>query len=540
MKAMRKVGAVLLAMLAMVCFAVPAFAVPGDDYTGPFSITIENKSDAVTMEGVTFEAYKLFDVTYSDVTPGADTAYAYTLDDEFADFLPWTPAGGAEITKSAELVKYISGLQPNSAQLNEFATAIRNHVTEHTIAPGGTAEGTAANTVTINVTDPGYYLVVAVDDVPSTADPNVTVTALAALTTTNPTPTIDLKADAPTIEKKVRENQNATWDDVADYNVGDSVEFLLTGTVPTQLTGYTNYYYRFHDTLSAGLTVNQGSVVVYGEGGLEEGGTFNEDAVVEPSNYTVEFTGLGDGCDMHVTLNSDYVMAHPGEHVYVYYTAEVNEDALISNNATIDPNTNTANIEFSNNPYNDDDRDKTPDDKVRVYSYGFNVFKHDDENQPLAGAEFMLYTDSDCQHEVLLVAGGNNTYRVATDDEAGAVIHSITTDETGAFVINGLDAGTYYLKELTPPDGYYALDEPIKVTITAMRGGDDAGEQVVNKVQISQDDTTDVAQVAVLNSTSPLLPTTGGMGTTIFYVVGAVLVVGAGVGVVVKRRMAAK
>lgn len=540
MKAMRKVGAVLLAMLAMVCFAVPAFAVPGDDYTGPFSITIENKSDAVTMEGVTFEAYKLFDVTYSDVTPDEDTAYAYTLADEFADFVPWTPAGGAEITTSAELVKYISGLQPNSAQLNEFATAIRNHATKHTIAPGGTAEGTAANTVTINVTDPGYYLVVAVDDVPSTADPNVTVTALAALTTTNPTPTIDLKADAPTIEKKVRENQNATWDDVADYNVGDSVEFLLTGTVPTQLTGYTNYYYRFHDTLSAGLTVNQGSVVVYGEGGLEEGGTFNEEAVVESSNYTVEFTGLGDGCDMHVTLNSDYVMAHPGEHVYVYYTAEVNEDALISNNVTIDPNTNTANIEFSNDPYNDDDRDKTPDDKVRVYSYGFNVFKHDDENHPLAGAEFMLYTDSDCQHEALLVADENNTYRVATADETGTVIHSITTDETGAFVINGLDAGTYYLKELTPPDGYYALDEPIKVTITAVRGDDDAGEQVVNEVQISQDDTTGVAQVSVLNSTSPLLPTTGGMGTTIFYVVGAVLVVGAGVGVVVKRRMAAK
>lgn len=539
MKAMRKIGAVLLAMLAMVCFAVPAFAVPGDDYTGPFSITIENTSDAVTMDGVTFDAYKLFDVTYSDAKPDADTAYAYTLADEFEGFLPWTPADGTEITTSAALVEYISGLQPNSAQLNEFATAIRTYATENTITPGGTAEGTAANTVTITVTDPGYYLVVAVDDVPSTADPNVTVTALAALTTTNPTPTIDLKADAPTIEKKVRENQNATWDDVADYKVGDSVEFLLTGTVPTQLTGYTNYYYRFHDTLSAGLTVNQNSIVVYGEGGLEEGGTFNEEAVVEPSNYTVEFTGLGDGCDMHVTLNSAYVMDHPGEHVYVYYTAEVNEDALISNNVTIDPNTNTANIEFSNNPYNDDDRDKTPDDKVRVYSYGFNVFKHDDENQPLAGAEFMLYTDSDCQHEVSLVADGDNTYRVATADETGAVIHSITTDETGAFVINGLDAGTYYLKELTPPDGYYALDEPIKVTITAVRG-DAAGEQVVNDVQISQDDTTDVKQVAVLNSTSPLLPTTGGMGTTIFYVVGAVLVVGAGVGVVVKRRMAAK
>ncbi|WP_419058304.1 SpaH/EbpB family LPXTG-anchored major pilin [Enorma massiliensis] len=539
MKAMRKVGAVLLAMLAMVCFAVPAFAVPGDDYARPFSITIENKSDAVTMEGVTFEAYKLFDVTYSDATPDADTAYAYTLADEFADFVPWTPAGGAEITTSAELVEYISGLQPNSAQLNEFATAIRTYATEHTIAPGGTVEGTTANRVIITVTDPGYYLVVAADNVPSTADPNVTVTALAALTTTNPTPTIELKADAPTIEKKVRENQNATWDDVADYNVGDSVEFLLTGTVPTQLTGYTNYYYRFHDTLSEGLTVNRDSIVVYREGGLEAGGTFNEDAVVEPSNYTVEFTGLGDGCDMHVTLNSAYVMAHPGEHVYVYYTAEVNEDALISNNVTIDPNTNTANIEFSNNPYNDDERDKTPDDEVRVYSYGFNVFKHDDENHPLAGAEFMLYTDSDCQHEVLLVADGDNTYRVATDDEAGAVIHSITTDETGTFVINGLDAGTYYLKELTPPDGYYALDDPIKVTITAVRG-DAAGEQVVNKVQISQDDTTDVAQVSVLNSTSPLLPTTGGMGTTIFYVVGAVLVVGAGVGVVVKRRMAAK
>lgn len=539
MKAMRKVGAVLLTMLAMVCFAVPAFAVPGDDYTGPFSITIENKSDAVTMDGVTFDAYKLFDVTYSDATPDADTAYAYTLADEFEGFLPWTPAGGAEITTSAALVEYISGLQPNSAQLNAFATAIRDYATEHTITAGGTAEGTAANTVTITVTEPGYYLVVAVDEVPSTADPNVTVTALAALTTTNPTPTIDLKADAPTIEKKVRENQNATWDDLADYNVGDSVEFLLTGTVPTQLTGYTNYYYRFHDTLSAGLTVNQGSVVVYGEGGLEAGGTFDEGAVVDPSNYTVEFTGLGDGCDMHVTLNSAYVMANPGEHVYVYYTAEVNEDALISNNVTINPNTNTANIEFSNNPYNDDDRDKTPDDKVRVYSYGFNVFKHDDENQPLAGAEFMLYTDDACLHEVPLIADGTNTYRVPTDDETGAVIHSITTDATGTFVINGLDAGTYYLKELTPPDGYYALDDPIKVTITAVRG-DEAGEQVVNDVQISQDDTLDVTQVAVLNSTSPLLPTTGGMGTTIFYVVGAVLVVGAGVGVVVKRRMAAK
>lgn len=539
MKAMRKVGAVLLTMLAMVCFAVPAFAVPGDDYTGPFSITIENKSDAVTMDGVTFDAYKLFDVTYSDVTPDADTAYAYTLADEFEGFLPWTPAGGAEITTSAALVEYISGLQPNSAQLNEFATAIRTHATENKITAGGTAEGTAASTVTINVTEPGYYLVVAVDEVPSTADPNVTVTALAALTTTNPTPTIDLKADAPTIEKKVREDQNATWDDVADYNVGDSVEFLLTGTVPTQLTGYTTYYYRFHDTLSAGLTVNTGSVVVYGEGGLKADGTFETSAVVDPSNYTVEFTGLGDGCDMHVTLNSEYVMANPGKHVYVYYTAEVNEDALISNNVTIDPNTNTANIEFSNNPYDDSDRDKTPDDKVRVYSYGFNVFKHDDDNQPLAGAEFMLYSDSDCMHEVALVADGTNTYRVATDDETGAVIHSITTDATGTFVINGLDAGTYYLKELTPPDGYYALDDPIKVTITAMRG-DDAGERVVNDVQISQDNTTDVEQVAVLNSTSPLLPTTGGMGTTIFYVVGAVLVVGAGVGVVVKRRMAAK
>lgn len=539
MKAMRKVGAVLLTMLAMVCFAVPAFAVPGDDYTGPFGITIENTSDAVTMDGVTFDAYKLFDVTYSDVTPDADTAYAYTLADEFEGFLPWTPAGGAEITTSAALVDYISGLQPNSAQLNAFATAIRDYATEHTITAGGTAEGTAANTVTITVDEPGYYLVVAVDNVPSTADPNVTVTALAALTTTNPTPTIDLKADAPTIEKKVRENQNATWDDVADYNVGDSVEFLLTGTVPTQLTGYTTYYYRFHDTLSAGLTVNTGSVVVYGEGGLKADGTFETSAVVDPSNYTVEFTGLGDGCDMHVTLNSEYVMANPGKHVYVYYTAEVNEDALISNNVTIDPNTNTANIEFSNNPYDDSDRDKTPDDKVRVYSYGFNVFKHDDDNQPLAGAEFMLYSDSDCMHEVALVADGTNTYRVATDDETGAVIHSIATDATGTFVINGLDAGTYYLKELTPPDGYYALDDPIKVTITAMRG-DDAGERVVNDVQISQDNTTDVEQVAVLNSTSPLLPTTGGMGTTIFYVVGAVLVVGAGVGVVVKRRMAAK
>lgn len=522
MKRIRQIAVALVAFIAMVFCATPAMAAEPNTYT----ITIENKSEAVTLEGQTFSAYKIFDVTYSG------DAYSYTVANAFNGFT-YTPAGQGSALSGKNLVDYVGTLSANPNDLNAFAAAVQKYVGENSIVASSTETADEAKTVTIDVSadGPGYYLVLATAK--TTDGEDTTVTALAGLTTTDPTTTIDLKADAPTLDKQVQEGgTNGTWGNVADYNVGDTVPFKLIGTIPTQVSGYTNYTYVIHDTLSAGLTLNADTIKVYSDAGLTT-------PLVEEDDYTVNLSPVD--CSFEITIDPDYIKENPGESVYVHYTATLNKDAQIFDGV----NTNKANIEFSNNPYDSSSKDKTPDDEVKVYTYYFSVFKFTNDEgteKPLSGAEFMLYTDAECNTPVKLVSAGTNAYRVATADDAAPVVSSITTDGTGKFSISGLDAGTYYLKELKAPDGYNALSGPIEVKIKATKNGDGTA---VSSVNLSYKTPLDVTftdsgngEVKVENKSGSLLPSTGGMGTTAFYATGGLLVVGACVAVVVRRRAA--
>ena len=520
MKAMRKVGAVLLAMLAMVCFAVPAF---GE------TITINNSSQNVSMDGQIYNAYKVFDVTYSG------DAYAYTLDEDFENFT-YTPSGQSELSGQA-LVTYVSGLTSDSDEMNAFAEAVRSYITTNTIKADGSATGTTTNSVTIDVTSAGagYYIVLG--SAAADTQEGEIVVAFAALSTTNPDATVDVKADIPTVEKEVNADSegNGTWGPYADYEVGDTVPFRITGTIPSYAEGYDEYTYVIHDSLSVGLTLDTTSIKVYTDANLTQ--------ELDSNNYSIATSELGDGCSFHVTINPDYIKGNHEDTIYVGYTATVNDDVVIYT----DENTNDTYIEFSNNPYDADSKDKTPDKQVKVYSYSFDLFKFymDNEQQvALAGAGFRLYGDEAGNTEipVVLVSAGNDTtasvYRVATTEEiekSSAV--EMITPASGLITIQGLDAGTYYLRETTTPDGYHALDGAIAVVIapTANETQTDVASLTVSGS--GSNVTMNGNTVQVENLTGSLLPTTGGMGTTVFYIVGAVLVVGAGVGVVVKRRM---
>ena len=523
MRKIRQLAVALVALVAMVFCATPAMAAEPGTYT----ITINNSSSAVTLEDQEFEAYKIFDVTYSG------EAYSYTIADAFKGFT-YTPKGQEKPLSGDALVEHVGTLQTGSAALNDFAEQVKAYVEEQDITASGTARGDSTNSVMIDVSSngPGYYLVLA--SAQTTDGEKTTVEALAGLTTTDPTAEIDLKADAPTLKKEVQEGgTTGPWGDVADYKVGDTVPFLIHGTIPTQVSGYETYTYVIHDTLSTGLSYDADSLEVYSNEGLTELLTVGTD-------YTVS-TAPGDGCSLHVTISSDYIKEHSGESVYVHYTATLNEGAVVFDGV----NTNKAHVEFSNNPYNSNSKDQTPDDEVKVYTYQFNVFKFTkgtgDNETALAGAQFMLYTDQDCTNEVRLVSTGANAYRVATADET-PLVDSITTDGSGRFTISGLDAGTYYLKELKAPDGYNALTQPIEVKIEATQN---AAHDAVASVKVSYKTTSDGSfteavngTVKVENKSGSLLPSTGGMGTTVFYAVGAALVVGACVAVVVRRRAA--
>ncbi len=329
--------------------------------------------------------------------------------------------------------------------------------------------------------------------------------------------TIATKANAPTVDKTVNDN---------DVNIGDTVEFTLTATMPSMLEGYDTYKVIFHDTMSAGLTFKE-LVSVTVDGGSDVKSSFVLDPVVPSANATTGETEFTVSCE---NVLATAVGATAGSKIVVTYTAVVDQDAVIGTEG----NPNKVHLEYSNDPnWNGTDNEptgKTPEDEVKVYTWQIPVFKYiNGENGPegLAGAGFTLYKDEACTEgkEVKLSPAKDeegqtiaNVYKV---DPQGTVTE-IKTDNTGRFEIEGLEKGTYYLKETTTPAGYNTCGN---VTVTI-------GEDGV--LTVGEDTVT---EVAILNQAGTVIPETGGMGTTIFYVCGGIMVLAAVVLLVTKRRM---
>lgn len=328
----------------------------------------------------------------------------------------------------------------------------------------------------------------------------------------------------PGFEKKLKDKNDTTendfsgWQDVADHDIGDEIPFKLEGTVPADYDAeYTSYYFAFHDEEEAGLTFNEGTVKVY------------VDNTPITSGYEVETTP-DDNCSFEVVFSNlkDINAVHAGSKIRVEYTSTLNDKAVIGG----DGNLNKAQLEYSNNPRDTSSKDKTVWDNVVVFTYQVVVNKYAnsvEENHKLAGAEFTL------------------TKKLK--DGTPKVITAVKYEDGVQFIFKGLDDGEYTLTETVTPEGYNTID-PITFTVTATHGTEWdgkggrgnlitalTGNAAPGEITFTPDKGTGALTTNVINKSGTVLPSTGGMGTTVFYVVGGGLMAVAVVLLVTKKRM---
>lgn len=546
MRKVKKLLGLLLAAVMVLAMGVPTFAASGD-----YTITINEAS-----AGHTYEAYQVF---AGDLSKNEATLSNVTWGDGVDGTAILTALKGTEeettayekCTTAAGVAKVLEGYKDEPQAMKDFADIVGQHLTKTT---SGTCSeyNREEQSYTISGLAAGYYLVKDKDgSVPGTDAYTDFILKVVQNTTVTP------KSGVPTVEKKVQEDDKYNQDggygngynDVADWNIGDPVPFKLIGTLPTNFADYDTYQYIFHDTLSTGLSLNQDTIHVYMAS--DKAGTKDKK---ELHGYTVNVPGTEEEnqCSFEVAFadltNSETVGEEvtANKYIIVEYTATLNKDAEIG----LPGNPNRVYLEFSNNPNSggEGDTGKTPEDKVIVFTYELDVTKVDgqDADTKLKDAEFKLY-DANGKY-VIVDADGKVTGWA--DNEAGG--STLKSDKNGLFKVIGLDDGTYWLKETKAPDGYNLITNPIKIEIkattvndqdwTAMEGPADALKVLEIKVTVGStttsgngDTESGIVATDIQNNKGAELPETGGMGTTIFYVLGAILVLGAG-GLLIARR----
>ena len=477
----RKLVSLLLAVVLTLGLTALGYA---EGETG--SITI---NDAVV--GQTYTIYQILDLESYNASANA---YAYKATTAWNNFINSDAIKGTYVQVDAQgYVTWKTG-----ADAVAFAKAAQKYAKDNSIDNQGSVTADAT-TVSFTGLDLGYYLV------------DTTLGTLCSLDTTNPDVVMEEKNEVPTNVKTVEEDSTGNYGEKNDADIGQTVNFKSTITAQA---GAENYV--FHDTMSAGLTYT-------GVTGITLNGT-----AVDAANYTVVTEGLTDGCTFEVRFTQTFCdTLKANDQIVISYTATLNENAAIAGEG----NANTSKLSYgdsSNTKY-------TPDSQTKTYTWDVDVFKYTNkttgegkdantEEIGLAGATFTLSKSADGTNPIALVSEGNNVYRVAKTGETGTVTE-ITTDATGKFTIKGLDADTYYLTETAAPAGYNKLAGPVTIVI---------GENGV--VNGTTEAPQGVDEVKVLNQSGTELPSTGGIGTTIFYVLGGVLAVGAVALLIAKRR----
>ena len=483
MKHARKLATLLLALVMVFAVGTTAFAAQEGELTGG-SITIDN-----AVSGQTYSIYQiLYLESYStDANGNATGAYAYKANSAWAD---WLKTQTSYVSIDAQ--GYVTWVATGDSATAEFAKLAQAYAKQQSMTSDPTAVTATSTTVSFTGLKLGYYLV------------DSTLGTLCSLDTTNPSVTIQEKNVAPGNEKKVEEDSTGNYGEKNDADIGQTVKFQSTITAQA---GAENYV--FHDKMSAGLTYTGVTSV-----------TLNGTAVdnTDEKAYTVKTSELGDDCTFHVVFTQAFCdTLKANDKIVISYTATVNKDAVVGGNG------NKSWLKYGEN----NDLTTTPSETT-TYTWDVDVFKYTkngETEKPLAGAKFTLSKKADGTDPIALVNESNNVYRVATKDDTNTVTE-ITTDSTGKFTIKGLDSDTYYLTETAAPAGYNKLADPITIVI---------GENGV--VNGTTDAPQGVEEVKVLNQSGTELPSTGGMGTTIFYVLGSILVIGAVVLLVTKKRM---
>lgn len=507
MKSIKRIIALLLTAVMTMTMSVTAFA------AGPScSLTVNVMKDGQDLNGQTISLYKLFDLSTSN--SGDKTNYAYTVNTATGYKDAIKSALGTKLTGTTDedYAKAVLNLgKDNSDAVQKFA----NDFTEYALKNGSTVVATTSKKITgenttshvFNGLAKGYYLVYV------TGGKKIQ----SSLVTVDGTTEVKLKTEAPSIEKKA---------DKETVSIGQVVTYTVTGSVP-DTTGYSEYAYKIHDTLSSGLDF------VNDENGtaLEAGATTVnvkvafKDATVSPAGTTPTTASLSGENKRTMALDlSEWVRANQenkGKEFTVTYYAKVNKDAVVTEK-------NSATLEYGNNP--GDTTTTTPSEaKTPTYHLDINKIKKGSDEK-LAGAKFRLYSrevDANANDESKaikvspVVAGVAGNYVVDPTSD-NTVFESVASIEGQGYNlhVNGLAAGTYYLVETEAPSGYNKLTAPIKVVIT--KDGDD---WTISKGDTKEDDKI----IDVENSTGSLLPSTGGMGTIAFTVVAALLVLGVAV-----------
>ena len=481
MKLTNKLAGILLALAMVLGIAATAFA---EGETG--SITIY---DAAV--GQTYTIYQILDLeSYNNEA----RAYAYKATTAWNTFINSEAIKGIYVEVDAQ--GYVTW--KGDADAAAFAKLAQKYAKDNSIANQGSVTATTT-TVSFNGLDLGYYLV------------DTTLGTLCSLDTTNPDVVMEEKNEVPTNVKTVEEDSTGNYGEKNDADIGQTVNFKSTITAQP---GAENYV--FHDLMSAGLTYTGDAKIYTDEAMTQELAT---------ANYTVNATP-DDSDTFDITFEQDYLNTiTAATKLYVKYSATLNENANVGN----DGNPNESKLSYGEiNQETGKPGSTTPPSETNTYTWDVGVFKYTmngETETALAGATFTLSKNADGSNPIALVSEGNNVYRVAKTNETDTATE-ITTDATGKFTIKGLDADTYYLTETAAPAGYNKLAAPVTIVI---------GENGV--VNGTTEAPQGVDEVKVLNQSGTELPSTGGIGTTIFYIVGGVLVVGAVVLLVTKKRM---
>ena len=500
MKSIKRIIALLLTAVMTMTMSVTAFAADPS-----CSLTVNVKEDGQDLKGQTINLYKLFDVTTSK--SGATTNYAYTVNDTYKATLATTLGIDAN-AKNEDFVKKVNGLKDTTGAVQKFAndftaTALTNKL-------GATTNSGKINDAKISHTftglAAGYYLVYV------TGGKEI---QSSLVTVDGETKTVNLKTLAPSIEKKA---------DKTSVNIGDVVTYTVTGSVP-DTTGYSEYVYKIHDTLSNGLdfvkNANGDALDNASEVNVTVAFKDGTDASTALTTATLDTTNKRNmSLDLSAWVKAN--QANKGKEFTVTYYAKVNKEAEVTEK-------NKATLEYGNKP--GETTTTTPSvAKTPTYPLDINKTKKESEEK-LAGAKFRLYSseaDAKANDESKaikvspVVAGVAGNY-VVDPASTTTEFESVKSIEGKGYNlhINGLEAKDYWLVETQAPEGFNKLTDPIKVTIT--KDGDT--NWTVKKNDAAEDDKI----IDVENSTGSLLPSTGGMGTIAFAVVAAILVFGVAV-----------
>lgn len=494
MKHTRQIFALVMALVLTLGLCATAFA----DEAKPGSITISNPA-----QGKTYEVFKLLDVV-EDESDLANKGFIYKLTaDAWADFITNVKDGSDNnyfnLFENGGMT-YVLANENLKNGIADFAAKAKTYAEEKKLQPVQTATASDGNELTISGLDLGYYLV--------RSDLGI----LCSLDTTAPNAQVKEKNEATVIVKNVEDTSKKQ--NVAE--IGTYVKFTIQITVKDKAP----VNYKLVDEMTKGLTfVNDEAhaLNVTVNGSALAADKYEVAETTEPRGFTLAFNNEGNASILKT-----------GDVVTVTYYAQINENAKIADEA----NVNKAKVEYGTNSH-------TEYDTTETYVWKMNIVKYTMEQETekkLAGATFQLSRDAAGAEVIKLVKVDDTTYRLALPTETDTAVDTITTGETGALVINGLADGTYYLTETKAPRGYNLLREPVNVTI----GHKDANGKLTETSFVANQTQTDTSGlVKVENNAGAELPSTGGIGTTAFYVLGSAMALGAVILLVTKKRMAA-